>query len=154
MSDDSKLILEGGAGGHMAHPFELRTINTGSDLKDFFFHAAAHLQSNPGATKIDGTNVSFKLVGQDTDQRQFAIDRGSLKEIDVNGVTIDRVSERFKPTAQGEEHGMVRMCGMTLRILNSAIEEIQPELEALGMWDNPSIYINAEFVEGTTNVQV
>ena len=152
MSDDSKLILEGGAGGHMAHPFELRTINTGSDLKDFFFHAAAHLQSNPGATKIDGTNVSFKLVGQKTDQRQFAIDRGSLKEIDVNGVTIDRVSERFKPTSEGEEHGMVRMCGMTLRILNSAIEEIQPELEALGMWDNPSIYINAEFVEGTTNV--
>ena len=152
MSDDSKLILEGGAGGHMAHPFELRTVNTGGDLKEFFLYAAEHLQSSPGATKIDGTNVSFKLVGQGAEQRQFAIDRGSLKEIDVNGVTIDRVSERFKPTTEGEEHGMVRMCGMTLRILNSAIDEIQPELEALGMWDNPSVYINAEFVEGTTNV--
>lgn len=151
MSDDSKLILEGGAGGHMAHPFELNVVKTGADLKNFFLQAAEHLQEKPGATKIDGTNVSFKVVGQQSGQRQFAIDRGSLQEIDVNGVTIDRVSERFK-TKDGGEHGMVRMCTMTLRILNSALDEIQPELEALGMWDDPSIYINAEFVEGTTNV--
>ena len=152
MKTKNELLLEGGAGGHMKHPFELNTVRTGGDLKDFFFSAAEYLQTKPGATKIDGTNVSFKLVGQKDDRRQFAVDRGSLKEIDVNGVTIDRVSERFPPGESGEEHGMVRMCGMTLRILNSAIEEIQPELEALGMWNNPSIYINAEFVEGTTNV--
>ena len=151
MSDDNKLILEGGAGGHMAHPFELNVVKTGADLKNFFLQAAEHLQEKPGATKIDGTNVSFKVVGQKSGERQFAIDRGSLQEIDVNGVTIDRVSERFK-TKDGGEHGMVRMCTMTLRILNSALDEIQPELEALGMWDDPSIYINAEFVEGTTNV--
>ena len=152
MKTKDKLLLEGGAGGHMKHPFELNTIRTGSDLKDFFFSSAEYLQTKPGATKIDGTNVSFKLVGQKEERRQFAVDRGSLKEIDVNGVTIDRVSERFPPGATGEEHGMVRMCSMTLRILNSAIDEIQPELEALGMWNNPSVYINAEFVEGTTNV--
>ncbi|MAF25216.1 hypothetical protein CL634_06540 [bacterium] len=152
MKTKNELLLEGGAGGHMKHPFELNTVRTGGDLKDFFFTAAEYLQTKPGATKIDGTNVSFKLVGQEEERRQFAVDRGSLKEIDVNGVTIDRVSERFPPGESGEEHGMVRMCGMTLRILNSAIEEIQPELEALGMWSNPSIYINAEFVEGTTNV--
>jgi len=149
---NKEIILEGGAGGHMKHPFELNTIRTGGDLKDFFFTAAEFLQTKPGATKIDGTNVSFKLVGQDGDRRQFAIDRGSLKEIDVNGVTIDRVSERFPTTSDGTEHGMVRMCSMTLRILNSALEDLQPELESLGMWNNPSVYINAEFVEGTTNV--
>ena len=31
-----KFLLEGGAAGHMAHPFDLLTVNRGTDLVGFF----------------------------------------------------------------------------------------------------------------------
>ena len=39
-----------------------------------------------------------------------------------------------------------------LTILNKALPNIKQELQALGMWDNPSMFLNTEYVEGTTNV--
>jgi cytidyltransferase-like protein len=92
----------GGAAGHMAHPFDLPWVNSGSDLLDFFDRAKTFVEKKgAGAVKIDGVNVSFKVVGDD-DVKQFAVDRGSLEE--------------------------------------------------LGMWNDPSRFLNTEYVEGTTNV--
>jgi len=34
------LLNEGGSGGHMFHPFNLPSINTGRDLLEFFYKAA------------------------------------------------------------------------------------------------------------------
>ena len=56
----------GGAAGHMRHPFDLPQIKTGSDLTQFFITAAEFLTKKPGAVKIDGVNVSFKLIERDT----------------------------------------------------------------------------------------
>ena len=82
------LIVEGGAAGHMAHPFDLPDVNTGSDLLDFFETAKKFIDNkNPSAVKIDGVNVSFKVVGDE--DKQFAVDRGSMKEIDISGITMD-----------------------------------------------------------------
>ena len=73
----------GGAAGHMAHPFDLGSVRTGNDLIDFFNKAKEHLETEgAGAVKIDGVNVSFKVVEIDG-QHEFAVDRGSLKEIDI-----------------------------------------------------------------------
>ena len=80
----------GGAAGHMQHPFDLPQVETGKDLIDFFNAAAQEVQQNPAAVKIDGVNVSFKLV----EGPQFAVDRGSLKPADIQGITLDRVGER------------------------------------------------------------
>ena len=137
----------GGAAGHMAHPFDLPWVNSGSDLLDFFDRAKTFVEKKgAGAVKIDGVNVSFKVVGDD-DVKQFAVDRGSLKPIDIEGITMSRVDDRFP-----EGHGMRPAIKALLGILNSAIEEIQPELEQLGMWDDPSRFLNTEYVAGTTNV--
>ena len=123
----------GGAAGHMAHPFDLSWVNSGSDLLDFFDRAKTFVEKKgAGAVKIDGVNVSFKVVGQD-DVKQFAVDRGSLKAIDIEGITMSRVDDRFP-----EGHGMRPAIKALLGILNSAIDEIQPELEQLGMWEDPS----------------
>ena len=85
----------GGAAGHMAHPFDLGDVRTGDDLIDFFNKAKAHLEKEgAGAVKIDGVNVSFKVVEQNG-QHQFAVDRGSMKEIDISGITMSRVDDRF-----------------------------------------------------------
>ena len=140
------LIVEGGAAGHMAHPFDLPGVNTGSDLLDFFEKAKKFIDGkNPSAVKIDGVNVSFKVVGDEN--KQFAVDRGSMKEIDISGITMDRVDQRFP-----EGHGMRPAIKTLLTILNSAIGDIEPELKDLGMWDEPSRFLNAEYVAGTTNV--
>ena len=137
----------GGAAGHMAHPFDLPWVNGGSDLLDFFDRAKTYVEKKgAGAVKIDGVNVSFKVVGQD-DVKQFAVDRGSLKPIDIEGITMRRVDDRFP-----EGHGMRPAIKALLGILNSAIEEIRPELEQLGMWEDPSRFLNTEYVAGTTNV--
>ena len=137
----------GGAAGHMAHPFDLGWVNSGSDLLDFFEKAKTYVEKkNLICLKLDGVNVSFKLVGDD-ENKQFAVDRGSLKSIDIDGITMDRVDDRFP-----EGHGMRPAIRTLLTILNEALPEIKSELEQLGMWDDPSRFLNTEFVEGTTNV--
>ena len=142
-----KLLVEGGAAGHMFHPFDLSWVNNGNDLIDFFERSKQFVaKEGAAAVKIDGTNVSFKVVEIDG-QHQFAVDRGSAQEIDISGITIGRVDQRFP-----EGHGMRPAIKTLLTILNQALSDIKPELESLGMWDDPSKFLNTEYVEGVTNV--
>ena len=39
-----------------------------------------------------------------------------------------------------------------LNIFNSALPTIENELKILGMWQNPTLFFNTEYVEGQTNV--
>lgn len=139
-----QFIQEGGAAGHMAHPYDLPQVNTGNDLVKFFNEVAEQLEQDPSiaSVKIDGFNVSFKYVGG-----QFAIDRGSMHPDDVAGITIDRLSHRFP-----EGHGMIPVGTKLLTILNDAVKTIRPELSKLGMIDDPTRFLNCEFVQGQTNV--
>ena len=135
------------APGHMAHPFDCPDVETGQDLESIFNSIAKYLKSNSAAVKIDGVNVSFKLV--DTPNgKQFAADRGSLKPIDISGITIDKVADRFP-----EGHGMIDKISVVLAILNNSLPSVEKELKELGMWDDPAIFMNTEAVDsGQTNV--
>ena len=137
----------GGAAGHMAHPFDLGWVDTGSNLLDFFKKAKTFVEKKgAGAVKIDGVNVSFKVV-ETPRGHEFAVDRGSLKPIDIDGITMSRIDDRFP-----EGHGMRPAIRTLLTILNETLPTIKKELEELGMWDNPTLFLNTEYVEGTTNV--
>ena len=137
----------GGAAGHMDHPFDLDWVKSGSDLLDFFNRAKTFVEeARGGSVKIDGVNVSFKVI-ETSNGHEFAVDRGSMKEIDISGITIARFEERFPPG-----HGMRKFVAQLLTILNAALGDVEPELKALGMWDDPSMFLNTEYVEGTTNV--
>ena len=142
-----EILYEGGAAGHMAHPFDLPNVNTGRDLIKSFEQAADSLKKTPGSVKIDGVNASIRLVNN-AGKRQFAMDRGSKKELDLRGVTKADLEARF-----GAGHGMIKAGGDVLDIFNSAIPSIQEELQALGMWDDPNIMFNMEYVSGKSNVQ-
>lgn len=140
------ILNEGGAAGHMAHPFDLPQVKTGKDLVSFFDRAVNSIKTNPPSVKIDGVNASFRLI--DTPEgKEFALDRGSMKPLDLEGITIDKLLDRF-----GEGHGMVNAGRTLLTIMNESIDEITPELKQLGMWDNANRFFNTEFVQGTTNV--
>ena len=141
------LILEGGAGGHMRHPFDLDDVKTGDDLVAKFKQIAQEIkEGNLPDTKIDGVNTSIKLV--DTPEgKQFAMDRGSGKPLDVQGITIDKLTQKFS-----EGHGMIAAGKIVIGIFNDALPAITQELKALGLYDDSSKFFNMEYVKGTTNV--
>ena len=141
------LINEGGAAGHMAHPFDLPNVNTGRDLIKSFEQAANSLKKEPGAVKIDGVNASIRLINPDG-KREFAMDRGSKKALDLKGITKADLEDRF-----GAGHGMIKAGGNVLDIFNDALPSTESELKALGLWDNPNVMFNMEYVSGKSNVQ-
>jgi len=141
------LLVEGGAAGHMAHPFDLQNVKSGRDLKNIFTAAATSLNTNPGSVKIDGVNASIRLITLDG-VKQFVMDRGSKKELDIKGITKDDLSSRF-----GEGHGMIKIGGEVLDMFNTALPQIENDLKALGAYDDPNILFNMEYVSGKTNVQ-
>ena len=141
------LLTEGGAAGHMAHPFDLPNVKSGRDLKNIFMVAATSLNTNPGSVKIDGVNASIRLITLDG-IKQFVMDRGSKKELDIKGITKDDLLNRF-----GDGHGMVKIGGEVLDMFNTALPQIENDLKALGAWEDPNILFNMEYVSGKTNVQ-
>jgi hypothetical protein len=141
------LIYEGGAAGHMAHPFDLPNVTNGKSLIKSFEQAADSLKRAPGSVKIDGVNASIRLINSG-DKKEFAMDRGSKKALDLKGVTKADLEDRFGPG-----HGMIKSGGDVLDIFNAALPSIQEELNALGLLNDPNVMFNMEYVSGKSNVQ-
>lgn len=136
----NEVIQEGGAGGHMAHPFDL--VNTGAKLVDVFSKAVKSLKQGAGSVKIDGVNASIRLVNG-----QFVMDRGSAKPLDIKGMRPEDLPSRFEPG-----HGFINIGTKVINIFDKAIPTTKSELKTLGLLDNPNILFNIEYVEGQTNV--
>lgn len=155
---NNNILSEGGAAGPMRHPFAIASVNSGKDLINFFETAAKFVLKNPdqisagnsSSIKFDGINTSVKLV-DGPGGKEFAIDRGSVRgaggQLDIEGITIDRLSSRFP-----EGHGMLAAGKIILSIFNRALPKIKKELIALDMWDDSSRFLNTEFVWSKTNV--
>ena len=145
--EEEMLLLEGGAGGHMRHPFDLDDVKSGEDLIKKFEQIGSEIKGGARPdTKIDGVNTSIKII--DTPEgKEFAMDRGSGKSIDVEGITTDRLPERFSAG-----HGMIPAGENVLGIFNDALKEASSELKELGVLDDPTKFFNMEYVKGTTNV--
>tara|TARA_X000001388_G_scaffold77320_1_gene77589 strand:+ start:3380 stop:5689 length:2310 start_codon:yes stop_codon:yes gene_type:complete len=148
----------GGAGGHMFHPFDCPDVNSGQDLIEFFQKCINSIRDNPPALKIDGVNLSFRLRENPalSPGFEFVVDRGSMKNLDVQGVTADNADERFVSKDPSKPHGMVEATKILLGIFNSSLPEILPELERLKMTDEPGhfgLYFNTEFVLKKINVK-
>ena len=136
----NEVISEGGAGGHMAHPFDF--ANTGAKLVDVFAKSVKSLKQGGGSVKIDGVNASIRMVNG-----QFVMDRGSAKPLDIKGMRPEDLSSRFEPG-----HGFIGIGTNVINIFDAAIPSTRSELKTLGLLDNPNILFNIEYVEGQTNV--
>ena len=140
-------LNEAGAGGHMKHPWELPEIETGDDLVNLFVKTSAYLSSPDVAVplKIDGVNASVRLVDVNG-KKQFALYRNSIADV-LEPTTIDNVESRFVPG-----HGLVGTYKTVLSIFNAGLKDTMPELQELGLVDNPMIIFNTESVTGKTNI--
>ena len=136
----NEVIQEGGAGGHMAHPFDFSS--TGKDLVNVFVKAVDSLKQDGGSVKIDGVNASIRMVNG-----QFVMDRGSAKPLDIKGMRPEDLPNRFEPG-----HGFINIGTKVINIFDEAIPSTKTELKKLGLLTNPNILFNIEYVEGTTNV--
>ena len=139
-----------GTAGHMQHPFDIKTVKTGNDLVAYFNKIVEYLTGNPGSVKFDGINVSFKLVDDPSTPtgKDFRMDRGTSAPESVKGMTAQDAYNKWP-----EGHGMPPAIDELLTIFNQAIKDIEPELKALKMWDDPTKYFNTEYMkQGRTNV--
>lgn len=143
-------LNEGGAAGHMLHPFDLPQVTTGNQLIKVFAESVKSVQEKPAAVKIDGINTALKVVTKDNKQ-QFALDRGSMKPEDVSGITVKDLGTRFSPG-----HGMLTIGKKVLTAFNAVFDKIKPQLQSLGLLKNPNLLLNIETVigdaSGKTNV--
>jgi hypothetical protein len=144
--DRRQLLMCGGSAGHMQHPFNIEWVHSGKDLVKVFQMSIDYLKKGPASVKIDGINASIRLITLNG-KKTFVMDRGSNKPLDVKGITKSDLETRF-----GSGHGMIKIGGTVLDIFNNSIPSIKNDLLSLGLWDNPNILFNIEYVSGSTNV--
>ena len=143
-----------GTPGHIAHPFDVEEVKTGQDLIDYIEHMALRLCTGEiqGSVKWDGINTSLKLITNPAGQKEFRMDRGTSAIESVVGFDAAAAKEFW-----AEGHGMPVAIKAVLEIFDSAIPEIERELKTLGLWEDPTKYLNMEYIksaeEGKSNVQ-
>ena len=133
-------IFEGGAGGHMLHPYLLPWVKSGKDLLKFYDTVANNMKDLNASMKIDGVNVSVRMI-----DGEFVFDRMSPK--DISGIRKDQLADRF-PAG----HGLIKMGGLVLDIFNQGIDDTKEELKQLGLLDDETILFNIEYVDKNTNL--
>ncbi len=150
-----QFLTEGGAGGHVLHPFDI--ANTGQELIDLFVEAINYIKTGkagePGSSwvKLDGINMSVKIV-----DGEFRLDRGSSKELDIRGMRPDDFENR------GLKPGFIENARILFAMLDKSYDSTKKELSDLGVTDSridekdkviTQTIINLEFVgENQTNV--
>lgn len=140
------ILNEGGAGGHMYHPFDVESVRTGNDLIEIFKRSVQLLSQAAVPLKIDGANSSVRLVTNSQGTKEFALYRGAKADVQT-AITIDKLSERFP-----ESPGMVKLGTQVLKIFNESLVDTTAELIELGLYHDPLIFFNTEFVSGSTNI--
>ena len=142
------VVNEGGAAGHMLHPFQLDKIAKCTDIISYFNELASFLEKGGGASlKIDGTNCSIKLVERNGMQ-MFVLDRMTKDEDDIVGMTSDDVERKYSNHPFNYGH----YAKTTLDCFNECLPHIMPLLKKLGVAGNSSVMLNVEFVDGKTNI--
>jgi hypothetical protein len=133
--NNSQLILEGGAAGHMSHPFDERDLTFGDFKKIIEAGLQGELNFEEEATeKTDGQNV-FATV-QDGEVK-FARNKGELK----NPMNLATFSQKF----EGHPSKLVQdTFQFAAEDLASSLNKLSPE--DLEVFDNGRNWMNMELI--------
>jgi len=145
-------LTEGGAGGHVLHPFDV--ANNGREFLNLFDEVKKYIEKGsagkPGSAwvKLDGINLSVRLVKNAAGKYEFALDRGTQADEDFTGITVDNLdASRLRPELQ-------RSASILLNLLNPTIDSTMKSLDKLGLTKNPNLILNVEFVENGKSNQI
>lgn len=140
-----QLVNEGGAAGHMLHPYELPFVFSCADLVKWFESLESKLSEKMTKTfvKLDGVNCSIRVR-----DNEFVLDRMTKNPMDIAGMTSQDISVRFA----GHEFGYDKYSIQVLDAFNTCFNAIKPELKKLGLIDNASLMFNVEFIDKKLNI--
>ena len=156
----------GGSGGHMRHPHDLDEVEAGKDIIALFRAIPDYLRteeftSGQGTSlKLDGSNNAIKVVQREDGKIQFAVDRGSHSPLDVNGVTLDKLKQRFTKVKKSGEvkfnDGLATSSAGLINMMQETYDTNPERVEALlrnltlidenGIAD-PTKFINIEYIQ-------
>ena len=96
------LLTEGGAAGHMAHPFDLDYVKTGQDLLDFFIDKVpTYLETNVPVIKTDGvSNLSPKPTFMERKKRNLLLIE-AVKRLSISRESLLTALESVLPRGTG-----------------------------------------------------
>ena len=138
--NESKLLMEGGAYGHMNHPFDTEINLTFGDLKDIVNRA---LEGNLEFTreKTDGQALAVSWVGG---RLVAARNKGHLKNKGENALDIKAVADKFK--GRGE---LEKAYNFAMKDLSNSIKSLS-EKQKDKIFKGGSCFMNLEVIYPTS----
>lgn len=139
------LLLEGGAAGHLAHPFEDPDL-TFSDMKNMIGKGllGGLDEDGPVSEKLDGQNIAFTVKDG---QIRFGRNKGHVKNSGENALDVQGITKQF--AGRG---GIEKAFTGAAEDLYAAVSKLKPE-QVKKMFGNGSKFMSLEIIlPDTTNV--
>ena len=137
-----EVITEGGAAGHLAHPYEDMEL-TFQDVENMI-DASLSGKLDLAQEKLDGQNL---MVSYKNGQVVAARNKGQIKNYGENSLSINQMQKQFS------NRGEIQVAFVeAMKDLETAIQKLQPQ-EKEEIFDNGKKFISLEILyPGTANV--
>jgi len=142
---DENLLTEGGAAGHLAHPFEDKDLKF-SDMKEMIKRGliGGLDKEAPVSEKLDGQNIAFSVKNGNI---VFGRNKGHVRNSGENALDVQGIAKQF--AGRG---GIEKAFTGAAEDLHAAIGKLKPE-QVQKMFGNGSKFMSLEIIlPDTTNV--
>jgi phosphopantetheine adenylyltransferase len=143
--DNYFIIKEGGAAGHLAHPFEDEALKF-SDMKEMIKRGliGGLDKESPVSEKLDGQNIAFTVKGGNI---RFGRNKGHVKNNGENALDVQGIAKQF--AGRG---GIEKAFTGAAEDLYAAVSKLKPQ-QVKQMFGNGSKFMSLEIIlPDTTNV--
>jgi hypothetical protein len=132
------LLLEGGAAGHLAHPYEDSDL-TFSDMKEMINRGliGGLDKEGPVSEKLDGQNIAFTVKDG---QIRFGRNKGHVKNSGQNSLDVKGIAQQF--AGRG---GIEKAFKNSSEDLQAAVKKLSPE-QVKKMFGNGSKFMSLEII--------
>jgi hypothetical protein len=142
---EENLLMEGGAAGHLAHPFEDEALRF-SDMKEMIKRGliGGLDKEAPVSEKLDGQNIAFSVKNGNI---VFGRNKGHVRNSGENALDVQGIAKQF--AGRG---GIEKAFTGAAEDLHAAVSKLKPQ-EIKQMFGNGSKFMSLEIIlPDTTNV--
>lgn len=142
---EENLLMEGGAAGHLAHPFEDEALRF-SDMKEMIKRGliGGLDKEAPVSEKLDGQNIAFSVKNGNI---VFGRNKGHVRNGGENALDVQGIAKQF--AGRG---GIEKAFTGAAEDLHAAVSKLKPE-QVKQMFGNGSKFMSLEIIlPDTTNV--